>query len=985
MSQWVDSTVEHILSVKPVHVLEIGCGTGLLLFRIIPYCRTYTGTDISQWGLDYIREGLDRWDTVTKPGLAEVQLMCRPAHDFEGLEPGYFDTIIMNSVVQYFPCIDYLVEVLEGVGKIIKPGGHIIIGDVRNLSLLELFHTSVEFHKAENTLKLRQLVQRVKESMAREQELLIDPAFFKAISQYIPGIDSVELQHKRGSYHNELTRFRYDVILQVGTHHDKLDMPALSWTQGLDLNKTRDILKEEQPLYLAVNDVPNARISRDLEIMQIIQKISQLDVVDTVGRVREKLVNSKDIAIDPQEFRQMEKQFPYDIEVLLNDADKNGSSYNVLFKHKSLLNKPIIIPTGKLPLRPLETYANNPLLVKVTAELVPELRSYLKDRLPEYMTPSHFVLLNALPLSANGKLDRRALPPPLHIIADQEGQYREPQTDMEKFLAGLWSEVLNIEKISITHNFFELGGDSINAIRIISRANQAGLQLTIQDLYKNQDISELARAAEKTRLQEKTMEIETIEGLSLMPDKESIAGRFFEQDGIEITDIYPATPLQRHQANYLKHFRVTEPPLFLFQRNNLPMEMQLDIDLLQRAMSEVTRLHPLLRTVLLWNGLEEPLQVVCRDIEPYLQYRDISHMSQAEQEVEYKAAAHREWEQGFERQKPVPPLRVCMFKRSEKTYQYFFTGDYTRIDGWSALQIMIDVLGCYAALVKGVEFQGDSNDRYKYYVHFLKKQDADVAKKYWQGKFRQFSEPTPLAASCPGKKPCEGVPAEGFSRQHIYLSRQFTVQLDQFMQKNQLALSTIVEAAWAILLRAYTGQKQVSFGLLTTGRSAAFAGIETMTGQAINILPMVFDIMPGQTVIEWIKQVWEEYIEWSRYEYTVIDDIYQWCGIPYDKPMFESFMVIQNIVRPTGKVKEEAASMEGVINTFELFYAKMEYPLRFDIYPGIEIGLVFNYYRRYFSDEMINRLLEDYRGILSEIVKNPGQNLEELIGFVPHS
>jgi non-ribosomal peptide synthetase component F len=209
--------------------------------------------------------------------------------------------------------------------------------------------------------------------------------------------------------------------------------------------------------------------------------------------------------------------------------------------------------------------------------------------------------------------------------------------------------------------------------------------------------------------------------------------------------------------------------------------------------------------------------------------------------------------------------------------------------------------------------------------------------------------------------------------------------LDQLLQKNQLVLSTVVQAAWALLLSTYTGRRQVGFGLLTTGRSAAFAGIETMTGQAINILPMVLDVTvtPGQTLIDWIKQVWEQYIEWSRYEYTVIDDIYKWCGIPYekpdDKPMFESFMVIQNIARATGKLKEEAASVEGGINTFELFYAKMEYPLRLDIYPGVEIGLVFNYYRRYFSDSAIKTLLEDYRGILEGIVKNPGQGLEELL------
>ncbi len=979
MSQWVDCAVERILSLKPQRVLEIGCGTGLLLFRIIQHCRYYAGTDISQWGLDYIREGLARWDAGTKAGLAEVELMHKPAHDFDGFETGHFDVVIMNSVVQYFPCVDYLVEVLKDAIKTVKPGGHIVIGDVRSLPLLELFHSSIEFHKAEPTLLLRQLARRVKENMAREQELVIDPEFFTAIHRHIPGIGGVELRHKRGRYHNELTRFRYDVILRVGAKSGSLSaIPTLSWSSnGLSTTGgVQRVLNEEQPMYLTVMDVPNARISRDLQIMQMIR---QPGADKTVGSVREKLVGFKETAIDPEEFWQMEQRFPYDIEVLLTDSNNNGGGcYNVMFKRRGAAGERAAVPGVPVQLRPLETYTNNPLLVKVTAELVPELRSFLKDRLPEYMAPSHFVLLDALPLSANGKLDRRALPPPLHIIPGREGGFSEPRTDMEKFLASLWAEVLNIDKISVTHNFFELGGDSINAIRIISRANQAGLQLSIQDLYKNQDIAELARAAEKARHKEVTPEMEIIDDLFSTMDRDAIARRFPVQAGIEIVEIYPATPLQRHQVNYLKRFRVTEPPIFLFQRSNLPMEMELDITLLQRAMMEVTRLHPLLRTVLMWDELEEPIQVVCKNLEPYLWYRDIGHLSLAEQEAEYEAETRREWEQGFERQSPVPPLRVCVFKRGERTYQYFFTGDYTRIDGWSALQIMVDVLTCYAALAADRKFQSIADDRYKYYVHFLRKQDREAAKKYWQGRFRQLAGPTPLAACCPGDKPGEQKFPEGFNRRHVYLSRQFTAQLDQLLQKNQLALSTVVQATWALLLSAYTGRKQVSFGLLTTGRSAAFAGIETMTGQAINILPVVLDVTPGQTVIVWIKQVWEQYIEWSRYEYTVIDDIYQWCGIPYEKPMFESFMVIQNIVRATGKLKEEAASVEGV-NTFELFYAKMEYPLRFDIYPGVEIGLVFNYYRRYFSDTAIKTLLKDYRDILEGIVKNPRQGLDELL------
>jgi len=124
-----------------------------------------------------------------------------------------------------------------------------------------------------------------------------------------------------------------------------------------------------------------------------------------------------------------------------------------------------------------------------------ELRNWLKERLPEYMVPAAFVLLEAMPVTANGKLDRNALPTPDGARPELEQSYVAPRTEVEEKLARIWGEVLKLERIGVQDNFFELGGDSILAIQIVSRANQAGLGLTARKLFQHQTIAELATVA----------------------------------------------------------------------------------------------------------------------------------------------------------------------------------------------------------------------------------------------------------------------------------------------------------------------------------------------------------------------------------------------------------------------------------------------------------------------------------------------------------
>jgi len=255
MREWVDQTVARILALGAGRVMEIGCGTGLLRFRIAPRTSRYFGTDFSAAALRAQQRAAGGGDGV-------VTLAQRTADDFSGVEPRSFDAIIINSVIQYFPSVAYLVRVLEGAVEAVADGGHVFVGDVRSLPLLAALVAATEIHRAAASMPIAELRRRVKRRVAEEEELLLDPAFFVAFAQRLPRVARAEVQLKRGRYHNELSRFRYDVVLHVGPRRAvPASEPRLDWReQDLTIAGLRRLLVESAPRALGLARVPNRRV-----------------------------------------------------------------------------------------------------------------------------------------------------------------------------------------------------------------------------------------------------------------------------------------------------------------------------------------------------------------------------------------------------------------------------------------------------------------------------------------------------------------------------------------------------------------------------------------------------------------------------------------------------------------------------------------------------------------------------------------------------
>ncbi|MGB8508034.1 MAG: amino acid adenylation domain-containing protein, partial [Pyrinomonadaceae bacterium] len=498
VDEWMQQTVARVLALKPRRLLEIGSGTGLMFFRVARHCEHYYATDISENALRILRQQLAVWPTPL-PATTELR---EPTEALAGAEPDSLDTVIMVSVAQYFPSVEYLLRVLEGAVKVVRPGGHVFLGDIRSLPMLHAFHTSVQLYQAPAEMKLAELQYRVQTHMAREKQLVVDPNFFTVLGQHFSKIGGVSILLQRGHMRNELSKFRYDVVLRVGDEETTTASDCLDWQgQDISIETIKQLLTESSPEVLRVAQVPNARVASDVKAAELLTRMDgTLAVKDLLRALR----GAERAAVEPEEFWALAAQLSYDIEITWSGAGAVGC-YDVIFKKRIPQEGQEVTMRPSSALVPARTQArrrssltpawrelaNNPLQGKFANQLIPELRQFLQQKLPEYMVPAVFVMLDHLPLNANGKVNRRALPAPLLPEASSSASHLFVN-ETERALASIWCAVLGLAAVGRSQNFFELGGDSILSIQLVARARQAGFTLTARQLFELPTVAELA-------------------------------------------------------------------------------------------------------------------------------------------------------------------------------------------------------------------------------------------------------------------------------------------------------------------------------------------------------------------------------------------------------------------------------------------------------------------------------------------------------------
>jgi ubiquinone/menaquinone biosynthesis C-methylase UbiE len=406
MHEWANATAERILDLHPSKVLEIGCGPGLLIFLLAPRCSFYYATDFSQVALEELEQ------TLAEENITNVSLFHKEAKDLSQLQEIYPDVVVLNSVVQYFPSIDHLMDVLKAVIKLMPSDGKIFVGDVRSLPLLRVFHSSVAIYQASADMSAQDLQRRIKQRLAQEQELCIDPNFFYSLEQCLPQISSVDIQLKRGYSLNEMTRFRYDVILHLGEKKQARRIPWFDWKrENFTLDKLQHMLENNVYNAFGVTRIPNVRVQADVVSTKLLEQSNSFLQYD-LKKIRE---NQKNLGIEPEEIWQISQRLSYIPSITWSRTSDDGSFDATFIKNTPWLKsevKDILIhefQESREQSQDLAKYANTPLVGRRNYQLLRCLRECLRDF--QESLPIYLILMEKLPFLQNG-LDYEALPEP---------------------------------------------------------------------------------------------------------------------------------------------------------------------------------------------------------------------------------------------------------------------------------------------------------------------------------------------------------------------------------------------------------------------------------------------------------------------------------------------------------------------------------------------------------------------------------------------
>jgi amino acid adenylation domain-containing protein len=580
-----------------------------------------------------------------------------------------------------------------------------------------------------------------------------------------------------------------------------------------------------------------------------------------------------------------------------------------------------------------------------------ELRKYLRLKLPEYAIPSVYVTLEGLPLTSNGKLDRRALPIPSRGEEETAAARQGPRTAIEEMLEGIWCQVLKRERVGIEDNFFDIGGHSLIAMQVISRAQEVfKVGLSVRNIFESPTIAELAR------------EIEAL-------------GR--GEVGLAVA------PLGRAPRNGAMPLSFTQKGLWFFHQlepgtsYNIPVAIrfngQLNISALVQGLNEIVRRHEALRTILpTVDG--EPFQLVRPHTAPPPPLVDLSSLPQAQRDE----MAHRLLKEETGRPFDLaagPLLRIFLLQLGQGDLLMLLTMHHTVSDGWSGGVLFQELSALYSAFVAAetsplpelsIQYADFAYWQHESLQGELYKSDLQ----YWKHQLGG----APAEVGFPTDRPRPAVLDSHGAVEVMQLPTELCRAVKEMSKRENVSVYMMLLAAFKILLHRYSGQTDIVIGSPIAGRSRA--ELEPLIGFFINTLVIRTDLSGDPSFRELLKRVRE-----------VTLGAYSRQDLPFEKlveeleperslsrtPLFQLMFALQNvpprILRLPG-LEAQRLMAEPSTERFDLRLVMLE--------TGRGIVGSISYNLALFEATTIRRMIRHYVKLLEAATAAPHLKISEL-------
>ncbi|MFH1488095.1 MAG: amino acid adenylation domain-containing protein, partial [Pseudomonadota bacterium] len=438
----------------------------------------------------------------------------------------------------------------------------------------------------------------------------------------------------------------------------------------------------------------------------------------------------------------------------------------------------------------------------------------------------------------------------------------------------------------------------------------------------------------------------------------------------DIEDIYPLSPVQQG----LLFHSLMEPGTGIYV-NQLRLTMEgLDVGAFERACRTVAARAPVLRTAVVWQGIEDPLQVVMRSAPLPVTRLDFSGMEAEQRRARLDRLCKVEFEKGFELDAP-PLMRLHLIRLDSDLVEIVMTIHHIITDGWSTTHLLNRVFADYEALRRG-EDPGDwTGFDYRDYIRHLSKYDKERAMNYWREHLAGAELPTRLYL------PAENLETTGpFRREDIEnsLPESLASEIDGLCRAGQVTLSSFVQAAWSLVLSRFSHEQDLTFGVTVAGRSADLPGIEEMLGLFINTLPMRATLDPDEPLRDFLSRLQERNLLHREHELSSLTDIRDLAGLPGDNPLFESILVYENY--PFHEMADNQKRL-GIIKVRA--EERNNYPLTLFVLPGKPFLFRMSYDADRFGRSSMEAMLSCLARTIHSMAEQIDGRVRDVAGFDP--
>ncbi|MDY7096183.1 MAG: amino acid adenylation domain-containing protein, partial [Acidobacteriota bacterium] len=571
------------------------------------------------------------------------------------------------------------------------------------------------------------------------------------------------------------------------------------------------------------------------------------------------------------------------------------------------------------------------------------LRAHLRARLPEYMVPAVFMPLEELPLTVNGKIDRRALPAP--DAAERTTGYVAPRTTSEEVVASVWSQVLGVEEVGALDDFFDLGGHSLLATQIVSRLNKAlDTRVTLRQLFENPTVEALAATVERAR-----REGGQRPPLQPMPRDTALPLSFAQQR------LWFLEQLEPEGAGY-----------------NIPMPLRaigpLDARLVERALNHIVARHEVLRTRFLERD-GKPEQVIDAARERLLPVVDLQGLPEAAREAEGERLAVGDAFRLFDLSVDWP-LRASLLRLEPERTIVLFTMHHIASDGWSMGLLVDEVSAFYIAHREGQEPDlPELPVQYADYAiwqrQWLEGEVLASELSYWR---EQLGEsPPPLELPFDRRRPID--PTHAAADRSMQFSMELRRDLEELGKSSRATLFMVLLAGFQVLLARHCGQPRVTVGTPVAGRTEP--AIEDLIGFFINTLVLSTDLSERPTFRALLEQVRDVSLGAHDHQDVPFEKLVEELQPERDldhSPLFQVMFVLQNAQGEDLELPElvlEPLNEETKRANFDIVLQVEERP------EGLDVML--EYRAEVFDSTTMERWLDHYRNLLTAAMATPDE------------